>query len=139
MKKTLKRILMIEDEADIRTVATMALQAVGGFEVQACASGAEALAAAPAANADLVLLDVMMPDMDGPATLEGLRRIPATARTPVIFMTAKVQPREIEAYMALGAVGVIPKPFDPMEVSNEIRRIWDGHAEPDAGPSGEGP
>jgi two-component system, OmpR family, response regulator len=128
MKKSLKRILMIEDEADIRTVATMALEAVGGFEVQACASGAEGLAAAPAANADLVLLDVMMPGMDGPETLAGLRLIPATALTPVIFMTAKVQPREVDAYMALGAVGVIPKPFDPMEVSNEIRRIWDRQA-----------
>ena len=134
MKKSLKRILMIEDEADIRTVATMALQAVGGFEVQACASGAEGLAAAPTANADLVLLDVMMPGMDGPATLAGLRLIPATSQTPVIFMTAKVQPREVDAYIALGAVGVIPKPFDPMDVSNEIRRIWDRQSEP-AGPS----
>ena len=125
MARQLKRILFIEDEDEIRTVAKMALEAVGGFEVVACASGAEAIAAAPHANADLLLLDVMMPGMDGPATLEALRRIPATAQTPVIFMTAKVQPGEVAQYMALGALGVVPKPFSPMEVSNEIRRLWE--------------
>ena len=106
----------------------MALEAVGGFEVLACASGAEGIAAAPEANADLVLLDVMMPGMDGPATLQALRRIPATARTPVIFMTAKVQASEVASYETLGAIGVIPKPFSPMEVSDEIRRIWERRA-----------
>ena len=125
MATQLKRILFVEDEDEIRTVAKMALEAVGGFEVVACASGPEAIAAAPQANADLLLLDVMMPGMDGPATLEALRRIPATAQTPVIFMTAKVQPGEVAQYMALGALGVVPKPFSPMEVSDEIRRLWE--------------
>jgi two-component system, OmpR family, response regulator len=125
MAMQLKRILFVEDEDEIRTVAKMALEAVGGFEVVACASGPEAIAASPQANADLLLLDVMMPGMDGPATLEALRRMPATARTPVIFMTAKVQPSEVAQYMALGALGVVPKPFSPMEVSNEIRRLWE--------------
>ena len=125
MTKPLKRILMVDDDADVSTVAAMALEAVGGFEVQTCASGAEALAAAPDANADLVLLDVMMPGIDGPATLAGLRRIAATARTPVIFMTAKVQPHEVESYLALGAAGVIAKPFDPIHISDEIRQIWE--------------
>jgi CheY-like chemotaxis protein len=125
MARQLKRILFVEDEDEIRTVAKMALEAVGGFEVVACASGAEAIAAAPQANADLLLLDVMMPGMDGPAALEALRRIPATAQTPVIFMTAKVQPGEVAQYMALGALGVVPKPFSPMEVSDEIRRLWE--------------
>jgi len=124
MKKDLSRILYVEDEADIRAVAKMALEAVGGFEVIACASGAEALAAAPSANADLLLLDVMMPGMDGPATLKALRDTFATEKTPVIFMTAKVQPAEIAQFKALGAIDVIPKPFDPMQVSEEIRRIW---------------
>ncbi len=123
--KGLSRILYVEDEADIRAVAKMALEAVGGFEVVACASGAEALAAAPSANADLLLLDVMMPGMDGPATLKALRDTLATAKTPVIFMTAKVQPTEVAQFKALGAIDVIPKPFDPMQVSEEIRRIWD--------------
>ncbi len=128
MATPLKRILFVEDEEAIREVAKMALEAVGGFEVVACASGAEAIAAAPTANADLLLLDVMMPGMDGPATLEALRHIPATARTPVVFMTAKVQPAEIAQYIALGALGVIPKPFSPMQVSDEIRRLWDKRA-----------
>jgi two-component system OmpR family response regulator len=125
MKQPLKRILLVEDESDIRTVARMALEAVGGFTVLDCASGYEALAAAPSAHADLILLDVMMPGLDGPSTLAELRKIPATAGTPVIFMTAKVQPAEIAQYLALGALDVVAKPFDPMAVSTEIQRIWD--------------
>ena len=124
MTAPLKRILYVEDEADIRTVAQMALAHVGGFDVIACASGEEALAAAPAARADLILLDVMMPGMDGPSTLTALRAVPATAATPVIFMTAKVQPAEVAHYRSLGALDVIAKPFDPMQVSAEILAIW---------------
>lgn len=123
----LKRILFVEDDGDIRAVARMALENVGGFEVLACASGDEAVAAAPEARADLILLDVMMPGRDGPATLKALRHIPATAGTPVIFMTAKVQTAEIAHYMSLGAIDVIPKPFDPLEISAQIRRIWARH------------
>jgi two-component system OmpR family response regulator len=124
MPKPLQTILYVEDEADIRTVARMALEAVGGFRVVACASGTEALQTAPFAHADLILLDVMMPGLDGPTTLAGLRGIAATATTPVIFMTAKVQPNEVAQYRALGALDVIAKPFDPMEISSEIQRIW---------------
>ena len=129
MRKPLERILYVEDEADIRTVAKMALEVVGGFRVLACSSGQEAIAAAPEAVADLILLDVMMPGIDGPSTLRALRSLPATAATPVIFMTAKVQATEIAEYRALGALDVIPKPFDPMLVSAEIERIW--RAQPD--------
>jgi len=124
MSTPLNRILYVEDEPDIRLVAQMALQAVGGFTVIACASGQEALDAAPGAAADLLLLDVMMPGMDGPSTLKGLRALPATADTPVIFMTAKVQAAEVAVYKGLGALEVIPKPFDPMELSAQIQRIW---------------
>ena len=124
MPKPLTRILYVEDEPDIRMVAQMALEAVGGFVVTACSSGQEALAAAPTAQADLLLLDVMMPGMDGPSTLKALRDLPATAGTPVIFMTAKVQAAEVAAYKALGAIEVIPKPFDPMDLSAQIQRIW---------------
>ena len=126
MAQELRRILYVEDENDIRTVGKMALEAVGGFEVIACASGDEALAAAPQSRADLILLDVMMPGRDGPTTLAALRAIPATAATPVIFMTAKVQASEVALYRSLaGVLDVIPKPFDPMEVSKRIRQIWD--------------
>ncbi|WP_397408605.1 response regulator [Polaromonas sp.] len=124
MSKTLARILYVEDEPDIRMVAQMALEAVGGFTVIACPSGSEALAAAPTAQADLLLLDVMMPGMDGPSTLKALRALPATAGTPVIFMTAKVQAAEVAQYRELGAIDVIHKPFDPMELSAQISRIW---------------
>ena len=128
MPKTLNRILYVEDEPDIRLIAQMALEAVGGFTVIVCASGPEALTAAPASQADLLLLDVMMPGMDGPSTLKALRELPATADTPVIFMTAKVQAAEVTAYKALGAIDVIPKPFDPMELSAQIQRIWAAQA-----------
>lgn len=124
MPKPLARILYVEDEPDIRAVAQMALEAVGGFTVIACSSGSEALAAAPTAQADLLLLDVMMPGMDGPSTLKALRDMPATAGTPVIFMTAKVQAAEVAQYRELGAIDVIHKPFDPMELSAQINRIW---------------
>ena len=124
----LNRILYVEDEPDIRFVAEMALQAVGGFTMITCASGEEALSAAAAARADLLLLDVMMPGMDGPSTLKALRALPATASTPVIFMTAKVQAAEVAVYKALGALEVIPKPFDPMELAAQIQKIWDVQA-----------
>ena len=124
MPKPLARILYVEDEPDIRVVAQMALEAVGGFTVIACPSGSEALAAAPTAQADLLLLDVMMPGMDGPSTLKALRALPATAGTPVIFMTAKVQAAEVAQYRELGAIDVIHKPFDPMELSAQISHIW---------------
>ncbi|MBT9477309.1 response regulator [Polaromonas sp.] len=128
MPPPLCRILYVEDEPDIRAVARMALEAVGGFAVIACASGQEALSAAPDARADLLLLDVMMPGMDGPSTLKALREMPATAQTPVIFMTAKVQAAEVAQYKGLGALEVIPKPFDPMEISAQIQRIWAAQA-----------
>lgn len=124
MPKELKRILYVEDEANIRTIAVTVLEAVGQFTVIACSSGKQALEAAPVANADLILLDVMMPEMDGPAALKGLREIPQTAQTPAIFMTAKVQTSEIQHYKSLGAVDVIAKPFDPMTLSAQISEIW---------------
>ncbi len=122
------RILYVEDEPDIRAIAQMALETVGGFSVIACASGREALAAAATASADLLLLDVMMPAMDGLSTLKALRALPATANTPVIFMTAKVQADEVALYKALGAIDVIAKPFDPMELSAQVSRIWAAQA-----------
>jgi len=124
MPRELKRILYVEDEANIRTIAITVLEAVGGFTVITCNSGKQALDAAPTANADLILLDVMMPEMDGPATLKALREVAQTAQTPVIFMTAKVQTSEIAHYTSLGAIGVIAKPFDPMTLSGQISEIW---------------
>ena len=124
MTRMLQKVLYVEDDADIRTIATLALEAVGGLTLQACASGAEALAKATAFAPDLLLLDVMMPGMDGPTTLARLRELPATRDVPVVFMTAKVQASEVQHYKALGALGVISKPFDPMALASEVQALW---------------
>lgn len=120
----LSRILYVEDDADVRHLASFALKAVGGFTVEACASGEEALARAEGFAPQLLLLDVMMPGMDGPTTLEKLRTLPGLATTPAIFMTAKVQPQEVARYRALGSLDVISKPFDPMTLPAALREIW---------------
>ncbi|WP_297793326.1 response regulator [uncultured Marinobacter sp.] len=120
----LQKILYVEDEEDIRAVAELALESVGGFTLKSCASGQQALREGPDFSPDLILLDVMMPGMDGPSTFEALMSIPALADTPVIFMTAKVQSDEVAYYKKLGAVDVIPKPFDPMGLADQIRGIW---------------
>jgi CheY-like chemotaxis protein len=120
----LRRILYVEDDEPIRAIGMMVLQMVGKFEVVGCASGAEALAQAPAARADLILLDVMMPGMDGPETLAKLRSLPETAATPIVFLTARVQPHEVAELRALGAVEVLAKPFEPMTLPDKLRQIW---------------
>ncbi|HQS56870.1 MAG: hypothetical protein B7Y56_02130 [Gallionellales bacterium 35-53-114] len=121
---TLQRILYVEDEADIQAVAKLALELVGGFTVKICSSGEEAVKEAAAFAPDMVLLDVMMPGMDGPSTLAALRKLPSLANVPFAFMTAKVQPQEVAHYKSLGARDVIAKPFDPMTLSDKVRAIW---------------
>ena len=119
-------ILYVEDDLDIQVVAQIALEVVGGFKLRTCSSGAEALKAVQDGyHPDLLLLDVMMPNMDGPTTLQELRQLPTTAKTPVIFMTAKVQASEKEFYLSLGAIDVIAKPFDPMSLSSQVKQLWD--------------
>ncbi len=120
----LRRILLVEDELDIQMVARLALEDIGSFEVEVCGSGTEALEIAPRFRPELILLDVMMPAPDGPATLKALARNPATASMPVVFVTAKAQSHEVEEYLQLGAVDVIVKPFDPMTLADRIREIW---------------
>ena len=117
------KILYVEDEPDIRAIARIALETIGGFSVRLCSSGPEALEAVAEFGPDCILLDVMMPGMDGPAVLEALRGMPQRATTPVIFMTAKVQHCEISRYKALGALDVIPKPFDPVTLAATVRQI----------------
>ncbi len=120
----LKRILYVEDEPDIQAVAKIALETIGGFELQIHGLGKDAVANAVSFAPDLLLLDVMLPDMDGPTTLKALKELPELANTPVIFMTAKVQPTEVAEYKALGALDVISKPFDPMTLADQIKSIW---------------
>ena len=125
MTAPLNHILCVDDEEDILQVAKLSLEAVGGFRVSLCRGSAVAVETACGLMPDLILLDVMMPEMDGPATLAKLRSGGACANTPVIFMTAKAQPGEIRRYLELGAIGVISKPFDPMSLSGEIRALWE--------------
>ena len=120
----LRRILFVDDDRDIQLVVTMALEAVGGFSVAACSSGVEALERFPEIDPDLVLLDVMMPGMDGLETLESLRKLPNGATVPVLFMTARVQTSEMAAYRELGVVDVIAKPFNPMTLVDSILATW---------------
>ncbi len=124
MADQVKKILYVEDEPDIQKVAKLALEHVGGFEVMVCGSGPEAIENGPAFCPDLILLDVMMPGMDGPATLAALRNIDSLSETPAVFLTAKVLPTEIQRYKALGALDVIAKPFDPMTLSDQVRAVW---------------
>lgn len=124
MGRELQRILYIEDEADIRRVAKIALESLGGLTVIACASGEEAIAMAVDANPDLILLDVMMPQLDGPSTLQRLRELPSITHIPVVFVTAKVQPEEIEFLKSLDALDVIGKPFDAVTLAETLRAIW---------------
>ena len=127
MSKELVRILYVEDEPDIQAVARIALESVGGFEVKICSSGIEALKVVTEFNPDLLLLDVMMPDMDGVSTLREIRKLNGYANTPAMFMTAKVQPQEIEQLLKEGTIDVIPKPFDPMTLSENIKSLWNKH------------
>lgn len=124
MMAQLQKIMMVEDDPDIQVVASLALEAVGGFEVVVCSGGLEALDRVDAFAPDLVVLDVMMPGMDGPTVLKHLRERPATAHLPVVFMTAKAQAHEIALYKEMGALDVVTKPFDPMMLPHTLLQIW---------------
>ena len=123
-------ILYVDDEADIREIVQMALELDPTITLRLCASGVEALAlqAAGEPAPDLLLLDVMMPDMDGPTTLLRLRENPAWSERPAVFMTARAQAADRERLLALGAVGVIVKPFDPMRLGSEVLAYIEGRS-----------
>ena len=121
-----QRVLYVEDEPDIQAVAKLALEMIGGMVVRLCSSGQEALDCVADFAPDVLLLDVMMPGMDGPSTLRAMRERSDLVGLPVIFMTAKVQPDEVASYQALGALGVIAKPFDPMTLADQVRGLWVG-------------
>lgn len=118
------RIVHVEDDPDIREIAKIALEIVGGLTVVQFASGQEAIEGAVAARPDLFLLDVMMPGMNGEETLQALRAMPEFATTPVVFMTAKAQQSDVRKFIGAGALDVIVKPFDPMELASQIVGIW---------------
>ncbi len=125
-QRRLRRILLVEDDPALRMVARVALEKVGGFQVLGCASGPEALAQLAEFGPDLALLDVMMPEMDGPATLRAIRGLPGGATLPVAYLTAKVHERELGELRAQGVIGVLAKPFDPMRLSAAVNELWLG-------------
>ena len=114
MVPELNKVLCVEDEADIQIVAKLALESVGKFTVHMCGSGSDALAEILGFDPDIILLDVMMPGMDGPNTFKAIRQLDGYESVPIIFMTAKVMEKDREFYRSLGASGIIAKPFDPM-------------------------
>ena len=120
----LKRILLLDDDPHILTIAKMALEKVGGFVVQTCSSSQEAVEQAPAFSPDMILLDVMMPGMDGFETLKALHALPETANTIVVFLTALVPPHAQARLKEMPDVETIAKPFDPMTLSETIVKIW---------------
>ena len=124
-QRSLSRILLVEDDPDIQTVTSLALGTFGGFDVRICGSAQDAVQAAAGFRPDLILMDVMMPGMDGIEALSALRRDPDVGRVPVVFLTARVQPQEVERYRSLGSLAVIAKPFEPSELAARIRDIWE--------------
>jgi two-component system, OmpR family, response regulator len=133
MIERLERILVVEDEEDIQAVLQMSLEDLGGYQVDLCDSGTEALASASTSRPDLILLDVMMPDLDGPATLQALRTIPALTRTPVIFITAQKRRMPPDDLRDPHVLGVIEKPFQPRRLLAQIAELW-GLQEPEIVP-----
>lgn len=123
----LTRLLYVEDESDIRMIAEIALAQIAGFTVETCANGDEGIESIKCFRPQLILLDVMMPGMDGPQVLKRIQQLPDFSGTPVVFITAKAQIEEIEKLKTLGAVDVITKPFNPMTLGDEIKTIWRRH------------
>jgi two-component system OmpR family response regulator len=124
MTRPLKRIMLVEDDPDIQLVTRLSLEAGGGYEVHVCASGAEALQSAAAYAPDLILLDVMMPGMDGLATIDALRKLPEMAATAMVFFTANTQDHVRQDLLRHGALGVISKPIEPNALVEQIRALW---------------
>ncbi len=120
----LERLMLVEDDPDIRFVVCQVLEKLGGFQIKAYASGKEALQAVEELKPQMILLDVMMPGMDGPTTLKELRKKPACKDLPIVFITAKTQHDEVEKLQKLGVQAVISKPFDPKTLTQQIYSIW---------------
>jgi len=119
----IRKVVLCDDDPDIRAIGGMSLRDVGGWTVVCVGDGLAALDAVRSERPDLLLLDIMMPSLDGPGTFERLRSDPECRSIPVVFMTAKAQPHELRGYTELGATGVIAKPFDPLTLPQQIRAL----------------
>lgn len=121
----IQKVMMVDDEPHIRRIGELSLRSVGKWNVVLAGSGREAIDLARRELPDVILLDIMMPGMDGPATLAELRSTAETAGIPVIFLTAKAQRHEVERFRDLGAAGILTKPFDPMTLPDEVKTRFD--------------
>ena len=119
----MKTVLLVDDEDDIREVAQMSLEVTAGWNIEGANCGTAGIEKARNLRPDAILLDVMMPDMDGPTTFKKIQEIPELRGTPVILMTAKVQAADLEQFKAIGVSGVIAKPFDPMSLAEQVKEI----------------
>jgi CheY-like chemotaxis protein len=119
-----RSILYVDDDPDVCVVVQIALCRIAGMDVTTAGSGEEAIELAHELRPDLIVMDVMMPGMDGPTTYKRIRESPAIKSIPVIFMTAKVLPSEVARFLSLGAIGVVAKPFDPLRLGEELAKIW---------------
>ena len=124
MSNGLQHVMLVEDDPSIQTIVKMSLEVVGGLQVTIASSGIEALRLVRKARPQIILLDVMMPEMDGPQTLAELQKDPELSSIPVVFMTAKLQKHEVAELESLGVVGVIPKPFEPMTLAQRVSALW---------------
>lgn len=120
----LRHILHVDDEPDIREIVRVALEILAGFDVTQCGSGYEAIEKAADARPDMIILDVMMPGLDGLETFKRLREIEALSDTPIVFMTARMSHTNFENLYALGAAAVLIKPFDPIALPDQLKDIW---------------
>lgn len=118
------RVMVIDDDPDILTIAALALETVGGFEIETCSSGRDALDRVGEFRPDVILLDATMPGMDGPETFNALSAASEQRDIPVVFFTGRTGSEDIDGFMELGAAGVVQKPFDPMLLAGTVRDIW---------------
>jgi len=123
-ERVLRHVACVDDDVDILEITKFALADVGGLAVTTFEGPRAALQGVAAAKPDMILMDVMMPEMDGPTAFKMLRKQDDASRIPVVFMTARVQPHELRDYLALGAVGVISKPYDPLTLAQNLADIW---------------
>lgn len=123
--RELKKILYAEDEPDVQTIVELTIQTMSNYEIKICNNGKKLMECVEEYNPDLILLDVMMPEMDGPTTFKNLQANENTKHIPVVFVTAKAQVHEVEAFKEIGSWGVITKPFKVMELCDDIQTIWD--------------
>jgi two-component system OmpR family response regulator len=132
-QRSLRRILVVDDDRDVLRIVCVVLESMGHFEVEPCNIARGAVEAARRFEPDMILLDVMMPEQDGPEVLKALRAEPATEAIPVVFMTAKVMPNEANRYASLGVAGVIAKPFNTRSLIDRVHEIWQECANGDSG------